>query len=151
MRVPEPLFPVINCAMKLLLASPLHMLASGSILTIHFTGRRSGRALSTPVRYLRNGDATLAALTDRDTRWWPNFREPAAVQLQLAGRRVAATAHATADDAALAATALDRALARFPGDAAYHGITARRGSDAYRRQRETAIGNAVVVVFTLRD
>lgn len=149
MRVPEPLFPLINCTMKLLLQSPLHGLASGSIMTIHFTGRRSGRALSTPVRYIRNGDATLVAITDRNTRWWPNFREPAAVQLQLAGRRVDATAHATADDAALAATALDRALDRFPGDAAYHDITARRGSDAYQRQREAAIGNAVVVSFTL--
>ena len=88
MRIPEPLFPVINRVMRLLLSSPLHALMSGSVMVIHYTGRRTGRPRWTPVRYLRESDDTIVCLTGSETGWWPNFLEPRDVRLQLAGRRV---------------------------------------------------------------
>ena len=148
MRIPETLFPFINRVMKVLLRSPLHGLMSGSVMTIHFTGRRSGRRRATPVRYLREGDAAVVCLTSRETAWWHNFRDPAAVELQLAGRRIAATAHALPDDAQRKAAVLARVLQRFPGDAPYRGINARRGRFT-DEQFDQAVQNDVVVTFAL--
>ena len=60
MRIPEPFFPLINRAMRVLLDSPLHGLMSNSILTIRFTGRRTGRVWSLPVRYVREDGGVSA-------------------------------------------------------------------------------------------
>ena len=92
MRIPEPFFPVLNRVMRLLLNSPLHGLMSGSVMVVYFTGRKTGRQRSTPVRYLHEGDTRVVCLTGRETGWWPNFLEPRDVELQLAGQRVAARA-----------------------------------------------------------
>lgn len=149
MRIPEPFFPLINRVMKLLLNSPLHGLMSDSIMVVYFTGRKSGCRRSTPVRYLREGDNTVVCLTGRETRWWPNFRDPAAVELQLAGKRVAAQAHARPDDSARKEAVLRRVLERFPADAAYHGIVVKRGSAPSPEQFRQAALDDVVVTFSL--
>lgn len=147
MRIPEFLFPIINRVMKVLLASPAHGLASGSIMTVYFTGRRTGRARSTPVRYMREGSATVTCLTGRQTRWWQNFLAPAEVELQIAGRRIAAVACSAPDDAARIEEALKETLTRFPSDAPYHGLT-RSPTPA---EFAAAVANDVIVTFTLGD
>ena len=147
MRIPEFLFPLINRVVKLLLASPAHGLMSGSVMTVFFTGRKTGRARSTPVRYILEDATTVTALTGRQTRWWQNFLAPADVQLQIAGRRVAAVAHAAPDDTARIETALKETLERFPGDAPYHGLTRSPTPEAFA----VAVANDVIVTFTLRD
>lgn len=147
MRIPEFLFPIINRVMKVLLVSPVHGLFSGSVLTIYFTGRRTGRALSTPVRYIREDGNVVTCLTSRQTRWWQNFLAPAEVQLQIAGRRVAAVARSSPDDTARIEAALKETLDRFPGDAPYHGLTRSPTPAAFA----AAVANDVIVTFTLRD
>ena len=147
MRIPEFLFPIINQVMKVLLLSPAHVLFSGSVLTIYFTGRKTGRALSTPVRYMREGGNVVTCLTGRQTRWWQNFLAPAEVQLQIAGRRVAAVARSAPDDTARIEAALKETLDRFPGDAPYHGLTRSPTPAAFA----AAVANDVIVTFTLRD
>ena len=149
MRIPEPFFPLLNRVMKALLHSPLHGILSGSIMTIHYTGAKTGRRRSTPVRYLREDDGAVICLTGRETGWWPNFREPVPVELQLAGRRAAATAQALADDAERKAAALRRMLARYPADAPYHGIVLRRGAAPSPEQFAQAVARDVLVVFAL--
>ena len=149
MRIPEPFFPLINRAMKVLLDSPLHGLMSNSILTIRFTGRRTGRVWSLPVRYLREDGGGLFCLTSRDAAWWQKFLEPTRVELQRAGERVAATAQSFPEDATRKDAALRRLLERFPGDAPYHGISARGAPRA--EQFEEAVADAVLVHFAPRD
>ena len=117
MRIPDALFPLINRVMRLLLNSPLHRLMSGSVLIVYYTGRKTGRRRWTPVRYLKESDSNVACLTGRETGWWPNFLEPRDVELQLAGRRLAARAHAQPDDAERKAEVLREMLRRFPADA----------------------------------
>ena len=148
MRLPEPLFPILNRVMKVLLHSPLHGLMSGSIMVIHFTGRKSGQRRSTPVRYLRDDDG-LFCLTGRETGWWPNFLAAAAVELQVAGKRLRATAQALPDDTGAKAAALGAMLARFPGDAAYHGMALKRGHTPTDEQMRTAIARDVLVRFAI--
>ena len=53
MKLPEPFFLIINPIMRTLLRSPLHGLLSDSLMLITYTGRRSQRKFTTPVRYLR--------------------------------------------------------------------------------------------------
>ena len=145
MRIPEFLFPFINRAMKMLLVSPMHGLMSGSIMTIYFTGRRTGRVRSTPVRYIREDTTTVTCLTARQTGWWQNFLAPAEVQLQIAGRRLAAVARSSPDDTARIEAALKETLDRFPSDAPYHGLT-RSPTPA---EFAAAVANDVIVTFTL--
>ena len=149
MRIPEPLFPLINRVMRLLLNSPLHGVMSGSVMVVYFTGRRTGKRRWTPVRYLRQTDASVACLTGRETGWWPNFLQPRDVELQLAGRRVAACAHARPDDAQLKSSVLRETLERFPADAPYHGIVAKRGRKVTDAQFEQAVARDVVVTFDI--
>lgn len=151
MRIPEPLFPLLNQVMKLLLHSPLHGLMSRTILVIHFTGRRSGERRSTPVRYLRQGVRRLSCLTSRETGWWHNFREAASVQLRIEGRTVRAVAQALPNDDEAKEQALRRMLERFPSDAAYHGIVVRRGRAPSEEQIREAVGRDVLVVFDLEE
>ena len=149
MRIPEVLFPFINFGMKLLLNSRLHGLMSGSLMTIYFTGRRTGRALSLPVRYMREDDGRVTCMTSREVPWWRNFLAPVSVELQLGGGRVAATAQSFPDDMDRKAGALRRRLECFPGDAPYHGLPSRRrASDS---EFDAAVRDAVVVHFTLTD
>lgn len=145
MRIPEPFFPIINRAIKLLLRSPLHGLMSASILTLHFTGRRTCRFRSLPLRYLRDDGGGLFCLTSRDAAWWQNFAEPTPVELQLAGERVAAMAQSVTADADRKEAALRRLLERFPGDAPYHGVSAR--GEGF----EAAVADAVLVHLALAD
>ncbi len=151
MRIPEPLFPVINRVMRLLLSSPLHALMSGSVMVIHYTGRRTGRPRWTPVRYLRESDDTIVCLTGSETGWWPNFLEPRDVRLQLAGRRVVARAQAWPDDAARKEAVLREVLARFPADAPYHGIVVKRRRQPSPEQFQEAVARDVVVSFDINS
>ena len=148
MRVPEWLFPLANRVMALLLYSPLHFLASGSIMLVRFTGRRSGARRTTPVRYLRESERRLICLTSRRTAWWHNFREAASVELQLAGWRVSATAEAFPEADVEIDAVLRRMLAAHPSDAAYHGIVGKRGASDEAQLRR-AVANDVLVAFTL--
>ena len=79
------------------------------------------------------------------------FSSAAPVELQLAGRRVAATARALPDDAERKNAALRRMLGRFPADAAYHGIAARRGQPISDEQYRQAVARDVLVVFELKE
>ena len=148
MRMPEPLFPILNRIMKVLLHSPLHGLMSGSIMVVYFTGRKSGRRRSTPVRYLRDENG-LFCLTGRETGWWPNFLTAATVELQVAGKRLAANAQALPDDVEAKTAALHTMLARFPSDAAYHGLVRKRGQALTDEQIQSAVARDVLVRFVL--
>ena len=151
MRIPDMFFPVVNRVMRLLLHSPLHRLMSGNVMVLYFRGRRTGQRRWTPVRYLREGEDGVICLTGRETGWWPNLLGEAPVELQLAGRRVAATAQALPDDTERKNAALRRMMERFPADAAYHGIALRRGEGISEEQYRQAVARDVLVVFQLKE
>ena len=71
------------------------------------------------------------------------------MELQLAGKRIAAQAHARPDDTARKEAVLRRVLEHFPDDAAYHGIVVKRGSAPSPEQFRQAALNDVVVTFSL--
>jgi deazaflavin-dependent oxidoreductase (nitroreductase family) len=91
-----------------LLRSPLHRLASGSLLLITYRGRRSGRRFTIPVMYAeREGTLTIFVGQPEQKRWWRNLRGGAEVEVRLRGRRLRGQAEVVEDSAAVE-TYLDR-------------------------------------------
>ncbi|MGI9291695.1 MAG: nitroreductase/quinone reductase family protein [Gammaproteobacteria bacterium] len=121
MRVPEFLFAVINPVMRLLLRSPLHRIFSDSIMLITFTGRKSGRQYTTPVRYLRKGD-TIRCFTLKKNVWWRNLRGGALVVLRMEGRDGPFEASVEAEDIEAIRSGLEEMFTAFPEDAVYQEV-----------------------------
>ena len=113
---------VINPVMRGLLNSPLHGLLSANIAILHFTGRKSGRALSTPLSYTREGDI-VRLLSSQNTHWWKNFRaaQPA-VELEIARKTYSGSARLLEGDSEDLRDGVQRFLAALPRDARVYGI-----------------------------
>lgn len=81
-------------------------------MLVSVKGRRSGRLVSTPVNYVRDG-TSLWTVSLPERQWWRNLRGGAPVTLRLKGRDVAARGAAleTPEDAA---AGLARIIARQP-------------------------------------
>jgi hypothetical protein len=91
-----------------LLRSPLHRLASGSLILITYRGRSSGCRFTIPVMYAeRDGTLTIFVGHPERKRWWRNLRGGAEVDVWLHGRRVRRRADVVKDRAAVE-TYLDR-------------------------------------------
>lgn len=144
MRLPEPLFLVINPVMRMLLRSPLHFFWSKSLMLITFTGRKSGRRYTTPVRYVHVG-GIVRCFTSAENLWWRNLRGGALVSLRIEGRERAYQARAIDDDPRRIREALQHYLALFPGDAAYHEIRLNRDKTPVAEDLDRASRRAVVV------
>lgn len=76
-----------NPMMIWLLKSPLHGTISKGVMLVAVTGRKSGKPISTPTNYLRDGN-TLWVISWRDRTWWRNLRGGANVRVLLAGKSV---------------------------------------------------------------
>jgi hypothetical protein len=90
-------------------------------MLITFTGRKSGRVYTTPVRYLREG-AKIRCFTASTNKWWRNLRGGADITLRVSGRNISCRAEAFVDDPAAIRPALQEFLSHFPQDAAYYDI-----------------------------
>jgi hypothetical protein len=72
-----------------LLCSPVHRLASGSLLLITYRGRRSDRHFTIPVMYAeREGTLTIFVGHPERKTWWRNLRGGAEVEVRLRGQRL---------------------------------------------------------------
>jgi deazaflavin-dependent oxidoreductase (nitroreductase family) len=74
-----------NPIMTWLLRSRFHKMVSGSTLLLTITGRKSGRVITVPVNYIRDGK-TLWVVSDRQRIWWRNLTGGAALSVTL-GRK----------------------------------------------------------------
>ena len=128
-----------NPFMTFVLRSPLHGLLDKGVLLITVTGRKSGRAITTPVNYLRE-DGTLWITSLRERTWWRNLRGGAPVTVHLQGRDLKGTGQAIADDEGVAA-GLAHYLERAPQNAKYYGVALSpegkpKGEDIARAARD---------------
>jgi hypothetical protein len=144
MKLPEPLFAIINPVMRFLLRSPAHGLLSDSLMLITFTGRKSGKQFTTPVRYMQTGD-TVRCFTAAENQWWRNLRSGARVSLLIKGRSSAYQAQAIFDNPADIKKKLVSYLALFPQDAAYHDIRLNKDKSLDEQDLDQAARAAIVV------
>ncbi len=95
-----------NRFMTFMLRLPFHVFMGG-IMQITVTGRKSGRAISTPVNYVRDGE-TLIVTSRVNRTWWKNLRGGAPVKLLLNGKTYRADATVIEDR-----QAVEKELLRF--------------------------------------
>ena len=106
-----------NAIVRAVLSSPMHRVLSGSTDVIRYTGRRSGRVITTPTQYAECGD-DIVILVGRSSskRWWRNFAEERDLDVLVRGswRAMRARAILGADEPEEVRSLLDAYLARFP-------------------------------------
>lgn len=144
MKIPEPLFKIINPTLALLLRSPAHFLISASLLLITFTGAKSGRSFSTPLRYVRDGE-TIRCFSSKETRWWRNLKGGARIWLTIGGEGAPYQASVIVDEPDRVRKLLSDYLRQHPGDAAYHNVAVSRDGVLAEGDLERAVREAVVM------
>ena len=119
----------LNPVVVRLLHSPLHFLASGGLLTLRYTGRRSGRRVTIPVGYQWHDDAIEVLVSKADRKqWWRNFETPRRVELRVRGRRLEGEAELVGADAPEFRAAYRRTFSRLPF------LPPQFGVDDYRKE-----------------
>jgi len=148
-KVPEPMFAVINPVMRCLMRSPLHSMLSDSILLISFTGRRSGKQFTTPVRYIED-DGVIHSFSSKDTQWWRNLEGGADVTLRVKGEDRVYRANVLDDPDEIRGW-LSIYLDRYPEDAVYHDVGINKNGTINILDFRRACGKAVVVEAVLKQ
>jgi hypothetical protein len=138
--------PIVNKAMKLVLGSPLHGMVSKTVLLISFTGRKSGKAYTTPVSYSQyNDQVTIFSHAD----WWKNLSGGAPVVLRIQGRELKGLAEPVAEDKQAIAAGLIAHLRKVPSDARYYGVTFDDHKDPRAEEVEKAVQTVVMIRIRL--
>ena len=137
---------VMNKIPAAILRSPLHPLVSGKYLLLSFTGRKSGRRYTTPVAYLREGDAFLMTT---DSPWWKNLRQGEVgagvpVIARVEGREYEGIGEAVTDHAEITRV-LGRFLEAQPGYGKFVGVKRGAGGRVDPSGVEAAARGRVVV------
>ena len=144
---PPPTIPHwINRIVIWLLRSPFHVLMSRTTMVLTFTGRKSGRRYTIPVRYLREND-TILIITYSPRRWWRNLQGGAQVDLYLAGNKVAGRADVgtNAEDVEQGISAILRCM---PSDARfYHVHLDQHGQPNMASLKQAAQANVLITIF----
>ncbi len=90
-----------NDFMAWVLRSPFHGVLSNGMMLITITGRKTGKAYTTPVGYYLQ-DEYLWVLTSRERKWWRNLQGGAKVQLLLRRKPVTGMADIELDEESVA-------------------------------------------------
>ena len=133
---------IANTVVSGLLRSPLHPLLSSKVDVVRYTGRRSGRTVSTPTQYVRRGDEVIILVGRPQTKtWWRNFRHEHELEVLIRRRWIPMAGRVVvgADEPDVIAPLLDAYLQRFPRAARALGETdearARRAVIVWCRPR----------------
>lgn len=81
-RPPRPVRILVNAIVTTILRSRWHRIRSNRLLLLTFTGRKSGKAFTTPMRYVQEGDTLRITVV---YPWWKNLVGEAAVRVLLRG------------------------------------------------------------------
>jgi deazaflavin-dependent oxidoreductase (nitroreductase family) len=95
-----------NDFMSWILRSPFHGILSNGMVLITVTGRKTGKAYTTPVGYYVDGDS-LWILTSRERKWWRNLQNGAEVSLLLKRKLVAGISDVELDEKSVGARMVD--------------------------------------------
>ena len=82
-RPPRPVRILANALATTILRSPWHKMRSNQLLLLTFTGRKSGKEFTTPLRYVQDGDTLRMTVV---YPWWKNLVEEATVRILLRGK-----------------------------------------------------------------
>ncbi|MDX1733691.1 MAG: nitroreductase/quinone reductase family protein [Halioglobus sp.] len=141
----------LNPVMRSLLRSPLHGITSHNIGIVHFTGRKSGRKLSTPLSYTREGNV-VRLLSNHNTRWWLNFRgEDIRVEMEIARQRYPGTATLLEGDGEALREGVRRFIHALPRDARVYGLQLDAGGKVVESSLDAVAEQLILVEIQLED
>jgi hypothetical protein len=141
----------LNPVMRSLLRSPLHGITSHNIGIVHFTGRKSGRKLSTPLSYTREGNI-VRLLSNQSTRWWLNFRgEGVKVEMEIARQRYPGTAVLLEGDSEALREGVRRFIRALPRDAKVYGLKLAADGEVDEASLATIAAQLILVEIRLED
>jgi deazaflavin-dependent oxidoreductase (nitroreductase family) len=101
-----------------MLRSPLHRVASRSVMLITFSGRKSGKIYTTPISYAREGDVVTAFT---GAKWSRNLVGGAPVTLNIKNKDYQGAADVV-DDKEAVAKALRTFLNQVRSDARFYQV-----------------------------
>ncbi|MGW8249713.1 MAG: nitroreductase/quinone reductase family protein [Anaerolineales bacterium] len=133
-----------------LMRSPLHGIASKSIMLITYTGRKSGLQHTTPVNYMRiadHGQPVLYTTSYRQRVWWRNLRGGADVVVRLRGRGLPAQAQLIEEVDAVVSE-LDIYLRQAPQVGRYIGVNMGANGEPDASDLRRAAEKMVVIKST---
>ncbi len=141
----------LNPVMRGLLRSPFHGITSHNIGIVHFTGRKSGRKLSTPLSYTREGN-TVRLLSNHNTRWWLNFRgEGVRVEMEIARQNLPGTARLLEGDSEALREGVRRFIRALPRDARVYGLKLDGHGEVIEESLAAIAADLVLVEIQLDD
>lgn len=136
---------LLNPVMRGLLRSPLYGITSHNIGIVHFTGRKSGRKLNTPLSYTRDGNL-VRLLSNHSTRWWLNFQgEGVRVEMEIARQRYPGTATLLEGDSERLREGVRRFIRALPRDAKVYGLQLDANGDVVETSL-AAIADQLILV-----
>ena len=140
---------LLNPVMRSLLRSPLHGITSRNIGIIHFTGRKSGRKLNTPLSYTREGNI-VRLLTNQSTQWWLNLRgEGTKVELEIARQHHTGTATVLEGDSKALREGVRRFIRALPRDAKVYGLELDANKEVVESSLATIAEQLILVEIQL--
>jgi len=116
---------LVNHVMKLLLRSPFHRSFSQANMLITVLGRKSGKKITTPVSYYRDGDVVWVTAFRR-AQWWRNAQANPSVELFLQRKVFRGQAEIILDEKRLV-PALASYLRHVPGNGGFFGVRMENG------------------------
>ncbi|MGY1710219.1 nitroreductase/quinone reductase family protein [Geodermatophilus sp. SYSU D00758] len=137
---------VANPVLRRVLRSRLGPRPGRRLAVVRYTGRRTGTAHELVARYVRDGGSVWILVGAPGAKtWWRNLREPADVELRLAGRSYRARAEAVvgAQRPQECAAGLATYLTAVPAAGRAVGLPGRTGS---RRDAPRDVVREVVMV-----
>ncbi len=151
MRLESLLYAALNPVMTALLRSPIHGIASANLCIFSYRGRRTDKAYSTPLSFMREG-SIVRLLSSHKTRWWNNFLAgPVAVDIEIGRKTYYGKAVTTVEDSEAFRNGVRTFLTAVPRDARVYGIKL----DSNRKPREEdiarAAGHVVLVEIELSN
>lgn len=88
-KPPRPARILANAIVVTILRSPWHKIRSERLLLLTFTGRKSGKEFTTPIRYVQEGETLQVTVV---YPWWKNLVGGATVRVLLRGQMRSGTA-----------------------------------------------------------
>jgi len=95
-RPPRPVRILANAIATTILRSRWHGMRSDQLLLLTFTGRKSGKEFTTPLRYMQEGETLRMTVV---YPWWKNLVGEATVRVLLRGQMRTGTAEVFPEEA----------------------------------------------------
>ena len=115
-------------------------------MVISLTGRRSGKRLSTPVRYLTENES-IYMFSSPSAQWWRNLSDGQTINVRLRGEEVAGYANLVTNDNEERLRLFTQYLNEFLADGVYHGLKLRRNQPPAVETLQATLPDVAIVRF----